>query len=148
MLPPTEQIGTHNSCLEKSVSNEYSFIELHHEWINKYTDVLSFLRSFYILYTYHWILLSSQDLLSYAQSEIKAKNIYQCGFKRIFTKILFHYLPWKLYLSIFFFFLIDAKKIILFVESYVELRITKHRFEIVYIESSYDLISIIHRVLN
>ena len=128
MLPPTEQIGTHNSCLEKSVSNEYSFIELHHEWINKYTDVLSFLRSFYILYTYHWILLSSQDLLSYAQSEIKAKNIYQRGFKRrkfYFISFLRNYI-------FRFFFLIDAKKIILF----VELRITKHRFEIVYIENT------------
>lgn len=51
-------------------------------------------------------------------------------------------------ISFDFFFLIDAKKIILFVESHVELRITKHRFEIVYIENSYDLISIIHRVLN
>lgn len=144
MLPPTEQIGTHNSCLEKSVSNEYSFIELHHEWINKYTDVLSFLRSFYILYTYHWILLSSQDLLSYAQNEIKAKNIYQRGFKRR----KFYFNTFFGIISFDFFFLIDAKKIILFVESYVELRITKHRFEIVYIESSYDLISIIHRVLN
>lgn len=38
----------------------------------------------------------------------------------------------KLYIFRFFSFLIDAKKIILFVESHVELRITKHRFEIVY----------------
>lgn len=145
MLPPTEQIGTHNSCLEKSVSNEYSFIELHHEWINKYTDVLSFLRSFYILYTYHWILLSSQDLLSYAQSEIKAKNIYQRGFKRrkfYFISFLRNYI-----FRFFFFNRCKENNIICRIVRRIADNEASFRNR-VYRKYSYNLIPLIHRVLN